>query len=67
MAYVFEKVAHNVISTYSLSENLIQANFSNLTIEFQFLQPFRFYSVAYRFWCHESVFPHCLTLPKKDN
>ena len=37
MAYVFEKVAHNVISTYSLSENLIQANFSNLTVEFQFI------------------------------
>ena len=37
MAYVFEKVAHNVISTYSLSENLIQAIFSNLTVEFQFI------------------------------
>ena len=38
MAYVLEKVAHiNVISTYSLSEYLIQANFSNLTVEFQFI------------------------------
>ena len=29
--------ARDVISTYSLSENLIQANFSNLTVEFQFI------------------------------